>query len=119
MRFVCLLLAACFVLHAAPVRAAEPVPPASSGEFIIISGGVSLWMWEKWKANPHDNWWMNFIRAARIRIQEIQAAQPDAQITWLVYRPSYVTPGEAGKQRPDQPHHQRARRVRREADVVR
>ena len=26
---------------------------------------------------------------SRIRIQEIQAAQPDAKITWLVFRPSY------------------------------
>jgi hypothetical protein len=88
MRSVFLLLLACFTLAASPLRA-DPVPPASSGEFIIISGGVSLWVWEKWKANPHDNWWMNFIRAARIRIQEIKAAQPDAQITWLVFRPAY------------------------------
>jgi len=88
MRSICLLLLACFTLGARPLHA-EPVPPASSGEFIIVSGGVSLWIWEKWKANPHDNWWMNFIRAARIRIQEIKAAQPDAQITWLVFRPSY------------------------------
>lgn len=88
MRFICLLLLACFTLGTRPLHA-EPVPPASSGEFIIVSGGVSLWIWEKWKANPHDNWWMNFIRASRIRIQEIKTAQPDAQITWLVFRPSY------------------------------
>ena len=91
MRFLCLLLAACFVLHAAPVRAAEPVPPASSGEFIIISGGVSLWMWEKWKANPHVQLVDEFHSRRAHRIQEIQAAQPDAKITWLVFVPSYVT----------------------------
>jgi hypothetical protein len=32
---------------------------------------------------------MNFIRASRIRIEEIKTAEPDAQITWLVYRPAY------------------------------
>lgn len=60
------------------------------GEYIIIAGGVSLWQWEKYKAAPHDNWWMNFVRASRIRIQQIQAEDPAANITWLVYRPSYI-----------------------------
>jgi hypothetical protein len=89
MRYLRLLLAVFILATAtAPLRA-EEVPPASSGEFIILTGGVSLWVWEKWKANPHDNWWMNFVRASRIRIQEIKTAQPNAQITWLVYRPAY------------------------------
>ncbi len=90
MRSLCLLLAACFAFVAAPLRAADPQPTAASGEFIILTGGVSMWQWEKWKASPHDNWWMNFIRASRIRIQEIQTQSPGAQITWLVYRPAYV-----------------------------
>lgn len=64
---------------------------AANREHVIISGGVSLHVWEKWKAQPHDGWWMNFIRAARIRIQEIQAQDPEAQITWLVFKPSYIT----------------------------
>lgn len=89
MRSICLTLLACFTLATAAPLHADPVPPASSGEFIILTGGVSLWVWEKWKANPHDNWWMNFVRASRIRIQEMREAQPDAQITWLVYRPAY------------------------------
>lgn len=80
----------CALIFAAPARA-DRVPPASSGEFIILTGGVSLRVWEKWKADPHDNWWMNFVRASRIRIQEIKAAQPGAKITWLVYRPAYET----------------------------
>jgi hypothetical protein len=96
MRSICLLLFACFTLAATPMHA-EPVPPASNGEFIILTGGVSLWVWEKWKANPHDNWWMNFVRASRIRIQEIKTAQPDAQITWLVYRPAYIARGKQEK----------------------
>ncbi len=87
MRSICLLLLACFTLVSTPVRA-DIVPPAN-GEYIILTGGVSMWIWEKWKASPHDNWWMNFVRASRIRMEEIKAAQPEAQITWLVYRPAY------------------------------
>ena len=41
-------------------------------EFILVSGGPSLEEWEKYKAEPHDRWWGNFVRAARVRIQEIQ-----------------------------------------------
>src|ERR1043165_1285263 len=36
---------------------------------------------------------MNFVRAARIRLNEIQTANPDADITWLVYRPAYLARG--------------------------
>ena len=80
-----LLLTLLLALAAVPSRAAE-----SGREYILIAGGVSLHKWEKYKAQPHDNWWMNFIRASRIRIQQIQAQEPDAQITWFVYKPSYV-----------------------------
>ena len=60
-------------------------------EFILVSGGPSLHEWEKFKAEPHDRWWGNFIRAARVRIQEIQAKSgPGAKITWLVHKPSYA-----------------------------
>jgi hypothetical protein len=69
-------------------RPADPVP--TSGEYVIIVGGVSLKEWEKYKENPHDNWWANFVRAARIRSQQIRAAAPDVPLTWLVYRPGYV-----------------------------
>ncbi len=89
-RALLLLLVLC-TLPLAPLRAADRVNPASSGEFVIVAGGVSLNVWEKWKAQPHDNWWMNFIRASRIRIEEIRAAEPAAQITWFVFRPAYVS----------------------------
>jgi hypothetical protein len=69
-------------------RPPDPVP--TDGENIIVIGGVSLMEWEKFKAQPHDNWWANFVRAGRIRTQQIRAAAPDATITWLVYKPSYV-----------------------------
>jgi hypothetical protein len=72
-------------------KAASPQEPREPGEYIIITGGVSLHIWEKWKAQPHDNWWANFVRASRIRIEQILAANPSQQITWLAYRPGYVT----------------------------
>ncbi len=60
-------------------------------EYIILSGGPSLHEWEKYKAAPHDQWWGNFIRSARMRIQELRKqAGPNARITWLVYRPAYA-----------------------------
>jgi hypothetical protein len=59
-------------------------------EYIVVSGGPSLYQWEKFKTPPHDRWWANFIRSAVVRMREIRAEQgPDAKITWLVYRPGY------------------------------
>jgi len=60
-------------------------------EYIIVSGAPALMEWEKFKDQPRDIWWGNFIRAARVRIQQIQKEQGnDAAITWFVYRPGYV-----------------------------
>ena len=72
-------------------KAASPEEPREPGEYLIVTGGVSLHVWEKWKAQPHDNWWANFVRASRIRIEQILQANPNQQITWLVYRPAYIT----------------------------
>jgi len=59
-------------------------------EYIVVSGGPSLIEWEKYKAEPHDRWWGNFIRSARVRIQQLREQYgPNAKITWLVYRPAY------------------------------
>jgi hypothetical protein len=61
------------------------------GEYIIVSGGPSLIEWEKYKVAPHDRWWGNFIRSARVRIEELRRQHgPTARITWLVYKPGYV-----------------------------
>jgi len=66
-------------------------------EYILLSGGPSLIEWEKFKAEPHDRWWGNFIRAARVRIQDLRKTLgPTARITWLVHKPSYVR--RAGRQ---------------------
>lgn len=78
------VLAACLALGGAALQA----DPAR--EVVIISGGVSLSKWEHYKPQPHDNWWMNFVRAARIRIQQVREADPEAQVTWLVFRPAYL-----------------------------
>ncbi len=86
-----ILLAALALLGPRTSRAAAPQEPREPGETIIVSGGVSLFIWEKWKAQPHDKWWLNFIRAAQLRIAQIQQANPQQQITWLVYRPAYAS----------------------------
>jgi hypothetical protein len=70
--------------------AASSLHAEQAPEVILISGGVSLSKWEQYKPQPHDRWWMNFVRAARIRIQQIRQSDPKAEITWLVYRPAYL-----------------------------
>ena len=63
-------------------------------EIILVSGGPSLIAWEKFKAQPHDRWWGNFVRTARVRMEEILAKEPDAKITWFVYKDGYVKRGK-------------------------
>ena len=87
-----LILLALFVVRPAPAAA-----PAN-GEHVLLVGGPSLMMWEKYKLQPHDHWWANFIRAARIRTEQIRTTAPDAKITWLVYRPGYKDRGVQEKQ---------------------
>jgi hypothetical protein len=86
---ICLLFCAL-----AAAKAATP-----SGEYIILVGGVSLHEWEKYKDEPHDHWWANFVHAARVRTEQIRAQLgPDAMITWLVYRQGYVDRAKQEKQ---------------------
>ncbi|HEX8077788.1 MAG TPA: hypothetical protein VF511_08235 [Chthoniobacterales bacterium] len=84
-RLLALLILLCTLL-VSQARAAVPV----NGEYVLLIGGPSLMVWEKYKKQPHDHWWANFVRAGRIRTEQIRAAAPDAKITWLVYRPGYV-----------------------------
>ncbi|MDF1813252.1 MAG: hypothetical protein P1V20_13730 [Verrucomicrobiales bacterium] len=61
-------------------------------EYIIISGGPALIKWESFRRDEHrhDKWWGNFIRTARIRIQQLQKASNNTvNITWLVYKEGY------------------------------
>jgi len=91
MKAFLLLLLCALIAGAAPANAQSNV----QREYVIVSGGPSLMKWEKWKIQPHDLWWLNFIRASRIRIQQLQAEGFDtAQITWFVYRPAYLSRGK-------------------------
>src|SRR5438093_5932990 len=81
-----LLIFLCLIVFAqtAPARQTD-------GESIILVGGPSLYQWEKYKAYPHDHWWANFVRAARIRTEQLRTELgPDAKITWLIYKQGYV-----------------------------
>ena len=66
--------------------------PDPSDEYILVSGGPSLMEWEKYRREEHrhDQWWGNFVRSARLRIQQLQKHYEEpVNITWLVYRPAY------------------------------
>src|SRR5712691_4288939 len=79
---VCLLSMVALGLQAAP-----PV----GGEYIMLVGGPSMYQWEKYKAYPHDHWWANFVRAARLRTEQLRTqVGPDAPIAWLVYKQGYL-----------------------------
>ena len=80
---------------AVPAQAANPTP-----EFVLLVGGPSLMKWEKYKGPlAHDHWWANFIRAARIRTEQLREKYgPDAKITWLVYEQGYVDRAAQEKQ---------------------
>src|SRR5213075_843236 len=79
--------------------ASQGARPPTSGEYIILIGGPSLYQWEKYKAYPHDHWWANFIRAARIRTEQLRGQYgPNARITWLVYKQGYVDRAPQEKQ---------------------
>lgn len=75
------------------------LPPSlaaqSRGEYILVSGGPALRKWENLRkpGEQHDRWWGNFIRPARMRIEEIRKQDPGAIITWMVYRKAFVTRG--------------------------
>lgn len=66
---------------------------AETTEYIICSGGPALRKWEDLRVSnmQHDRWWGNFVRTARVRMQELQKTQPPGTvITWLVYRDAYL-----------------------------
>lgn len=82
------LLLATFILTTPTTHAQS----GNHGEYLIISGGPALRKWENLRApaSQHDRWWGNFVRPARVRIQEIQKQNPNAMITWMVYRNGYT-----------------------------
>jgi hypothetical protein len=63
-------------------------------EWIILVGGPSLHVWERYKAQPHDHWWANFVHAARLRTDQLRAQLgPNQMITWLIYKQGYLDRG--------------------------
>ena len=87
--FTAIVLATIQVLPESATAALNP-----KDEYIIISGGPALLAWEEYRreAHRHDRWWGNFVRTARIRIDQLKKASNNAvNITWLVYRPAYET----------------------------
>src|SRR5207302_1921842 len=63
-------------------------------EYVVVTGGVSLYQWEKFKAQPHDHWWANFVHATRVPFDQIRAQDPNAKITWFIYKESYLKRGK-------------------------
>jgi hypothetical protein len=66
---------------------------AADTEYLVVSGGPAVRRFEDLRkpVEQHDRWWGNFIRTARVRMQEINATAPKGtHITWLVYRDGYV-----------------------------
>jgi len=89
--FASLLLATAAI----PVSSEAALDP--NDEYIIVSGGTALRYWENYRREEHrhDRWWGNFVRTARIRIQQLQkATDGQVNITWLVYRDGYETRAE-------------------------
>ena len=65
-----------------------------SDEYILLVGGPALLHWENFRREEHrhDRWWGNFVRAARIRIQQLQeATNKEINLTLMVYKPGYIT----------------------------
>src|SRR5205809_5736254 len=87
-RFLQFLAIVTLVFSQAISAAAAKLPQC---EWIIVVGGVSMHQWEKYKAQPHDHWWANFVHAARIRTEQLRTELGEnAMITWLVYKPGYL-----------------------------
>jgi len=68
--------------------------PLSQAVDVVLTGGVALKSWEHLRGPvAHDNWWANFVRASTIHIDMVKRKRPDAKITWIVYRPAYISRG--------------------------
>ena len=63
---------------------------AAPTEQIFVSGGPSLRTFERFKANPHDRFWGNFITSGVARFEEVKNEIGDQPFTWLVFKPGYI-----------------------------
>ena len=81
--------------------AASITSAVADTEYIVVSGGPAVRQFEDLRKpqEQHDRWWGNFIRTARVRMQEIHKTAPaGTHITWLVYRDGYVRRGASERQ---------------------
>ncbi len=71
---------------------------AAVREHVILCGGPALRKWEdlRIESEQHDRWWANFIRASTLRMAAIRLRHGrQARLVWIVYRPGYLTRGQA------------------------
>ncbi|PTY05050.1 hypothetical protein DB346_02245 [Verrucomicrobia bacterium LW23] len=64
---------------------------SQAGEYLVLSGGPALRLYEADKRATHDKYWFNFIDSAQLRIHQLKPklAAGD-EITWVVFRPGYA-----------------------------
>ena len=87
------------ILSLSVALSARAFSAPAPGEYIFLVGGPSMHQWEKYKTQPHDHWWANFVHAARIRTEQFRSQlSPDVKITWLVYKQGYVDRAEQDHQ---------------------
>ena len=75
--------------------------PASlmANDIVLISGGPALRSHERFKTASHDKYWGNFIDSALARVGELRKEiGPEDRLTWLVFRPGYVTRSQEDQQ---------------------
>jgi hypothetical protein len=84
-----LLLAVLTLLALGAATTTPARAQSTQGEYVLLVGGCALQKWERYKEATHDIWWGNFVRAARVRVEQIQKEKGNVPITLLVYRPAY------------------------------
>lgn len=74
------------------------VAPLVQAKDVILTGGVALRSWENYRGPAaHDNWWANFVRASTIEMELLRQKDANADIVWIVFRPSYLTRSKENK----------------------
>ena len=70
-----------------------------ANDIVLISGGPALRSHERFKTASHDKYWGNFIDSALARVGELRKELgPEDRMTWLVFRPGYVTRSQEDQQ---------------------
>lgn len=67
---------------------------AQSPEYVICCGGPALRKFEEYRVpdDRHDRYWGNFTKAAAIRMTQLRnQLGPGLNLTWLIYKPSYLS----------------------------